>query len=1054
MNTRTYRYIWLILSIIILPNTSLFPTIKQKIGTQPPFTKKPNIDPLIADPVTPVLYSKGVFCSTASKPTLFLCASSTPDDIKKYSFSQAIFNTSTSNGLIEVKGLAGTGDLSGKIVARLALWNNTTPLIALADKPNVYFALSNDASNFGTHEKELLIDAEKIKGVAALAGGHEVAKDGIDKVFAAVHALDGGWDDATKGADGLRGISILVRTQDGKKLEALDALNLATKGENAKAFKFDVTARSDEPIPTLEITTGATTTPAKEKKLSTFNLEDTRITKKLSKCIAFYNQNIAENTEKSFHIQVAELGPDVEMYWDQPFERLYVGLSDVRRDDPTKEGGLCSILVGHKIKCQRKNGVQLEAFYFLPVYYGYNEANARQATPKQNHFLLDKSLTYKTDDTNNKNITTLIGTFYGDGTTTDGRKDVHISTRKIRTLHTSTGKDYLIVHNTTTCGAKTAGSLVIPDVIDGICALPLLTKAPAILSAKNTRHDDDFKGTVSGVTTSTGIAKWAPPTSVTDMPRVTDLAVAVGGLKNPAGIETTDGTTFTDRFNPFDNSFIKDMFIVGDAVYVCLAGYKGQDTGIFMSAALFDGNGNIMGWTPWQRVMGNLERIFGGGMDAKTGNFYFLSSESNDSTAIGDKYYLADTVAATHWGKGDNSTQDKKLSTVLSTLLGQANGGINNIVNFDEYTGGFALGRFSMMLALGYDSLALVVTGEWKNGAFVPVKDFVSGTNVFSIANNPVLRDIAPITTAETARTQADNSGWFFVGGYKGVAVYSKTADGSGWESQTGLTVDLIKNNGSNFSFKKLTLTGGEALTDVRKLISNGSSLMIFTATKCYSIKFSADNFKTGTIGKDDTTGWRELTITLPVGAAYTDAVFVGNNRYVIATTKGILIWDNSTPAIPTTTVISSISPVLSLTYLSTVKENGWAGQKGNVYALVASFICNSGEIYRFTVDSTARLPKDVLKPIDGENKSCINLKEFRGKFTTDGSMGISLTSKDFNQEDLVRLYSLVQASKATTVTKYLDINLETNYKTGLAVANSAAGAWIVPGDWGIRINE
>lgn len=1046
MNTRAYRYIWLLLPIIVSSWTPLLPTVKQKIGTQ--LFKKPDIDPLIADPVTPIQYNKVAFCSTVSKPVLFLGAttmpSDSPNEMKKYSLTQATFNMANRNGLIEIKPLSGAGDaapLSGKAIARLALWNNATPLVAIADKPNVYFALSNEVSNFGTHEKELLIDSDKAKGIAALAGGHEAAKDGVDKVFAAVHALEG-WDDATKGGDGQRGISILARTQDGKKLEALDALNLSAKGELAKAFKLDVTARPDEPITTLK-------TAAAIKKggiLSTFDLEDPRVVKKLYKCIAFYDQKIAEIGEKSQRIQVAELGPDVEMYWDQQFERLYVGLSDVRRDDPTKEGGLCSLLVGHKIQCQRKNGKPLEAFYFLPIYYGYNEAN--DPTTKQKHFLLDKSLTY---NDSNKNIPTLIGTFYGDGRTTDGRKDVHTSTRKIRTLHTSTGKDYLIVHNTTTCGAKTAGSLVIPDVIDGIFALPLLTKAPAVLSGINKLHDNDFKGTVSGV--KAGIATWSPPVSLTDaasrMPHVTDQAVAIGGLGNSAGQETADGTTFTNRFNPFDNSFIKDMFIAGDAVYVCLAGYKGQDTGIFMSAAIFDSNGNIMGWTPWQRVMGNVERVFGGGIDPKTANFYFLSSESNDSTKIGDKYYLADAATATHWGKGDNSTQEKKLSTVLSGIFAQSSGGINSIVNFDEYTGGFALGRFSMMLALGYDSLALIVTGEWNAGAFVPTKDFVSGTNVFSISGDSVLSSIAPLTVAETARTTAADSGWFFVGGQNGVAVYSK-AGGSGWDSQAGLTSTLLTTDSIKFSFKKLTLTRGDTLTDIRKLISNGSHLMVFTQTKCYKIKLSSTNFNSGAVVTNDDAGWQVVAITLPTNAVYTDAIFVDNNRYIIATTKGILVWDGTN-----TQLISTPGPVLSLTYLSTVKENGWAGTKGNVYALVASFMSNTGEIYRFTVDSTATTAlKDVLKPIDGENKSCINLKEFRGKFTTNGSIGLSLTSKDFDHEDLVRLYTLVQASKATTITKYLDLNLETNYKTGLAVSNTASGAWIIPGDWGVRTNE
>src|SRR6185503_2264560 len=62
---------------------------------------------------------------------------------------------------------------------------------------------------------------------------------------------------------------------------------------------------------------------------------------------------------------------------------------------------------------------------------------------------------------------------------------------------------------------------------------------------------------------------------------------------------------------------IKNMFVVGNSVFVCLDGDRSSatnDSGILQSTALFDSQGMIRSWTSWQRVMGSTDPVAGAGL--------------------------------------------------------------------------------------------------------------------------------------------------------------------------------------------------------------------------------------------------------------------------------------------------------------------------------------------------------------------------------------------------------------------------------------------------------
>lgn len=61
----------------------------------------------------------------------------------------------------------------------------------------------------------------------------------------------------------------------------------------------------------------------------------------------------------------AELTEDVNMYWNDNVNRLYVGLSGVKRDDKEKEGGVCSMLVGRIDKTEKTETAAAKTSFVL-----------------------------------------------------------------------------------------------------------------------------------------------------------------------------------------------------------------------------------------------------------------------------------------------------------------------------------------------------------------------------------------------------------------------------------------------------------------------------------------------------------------------------------------------------------------------------------------------------------------------------------------------------------------------------------------------------------------
>jgi hypothetical protein len=536
------------------------------------------------------------------------------------------------------------------------------------------------------------------------------------------------------------------------------------------------------------------------------------------------------------------------------------------------------------------------------------------------------------------------------------------------------------------------------------------------------------------------------------MPRDNQVAIKVGS---------------SDYVGP-DFSQLKDMYAYGDTVYVSTISSEGVSGGIFKSLALFNDSGLIIGWTPWQRVWFGISDVIGGGVDTGTGNIFGVTAVGASSKAVVS-------------GWDSSTTSETSLQKVLSDIF-QDDGGVRQVFNFDEYTPGFWLNKFSMVVALGYSSVAIVVTGKSVDDKFTPVTEFsTSGEtqNVFVYKGDTVLKEIAPLCVAEVARNNGDAvntlTGWLFVGGAKGLAVLSDAVLGTGWltysdAGRIGLgntdynasdPLDLFKEEGKDYlSWKQLKTEGTNVLTGIRGLVSDGTFLNVMTAESLISVKMLVDSFKNeAALLTDSEDGYKIASVDDLSGVAYSDICLVHReseeepyNIYLLATTGGLYVAKGTRILGYKSYRVPSIgdTPVIQLYYLSTSK--GVLSNTGNLYVLVADYANNSGKIYRFYVDGMQEL-EDVVKPIGSDE--FINFTQFRYNFATDGTVLWDLCPSVPNNKALVKLYE-IGSPVGSPVNLTSKIGIDSNKYADVRgiVFNTAGGEWVISGDFGVTVNK
>ncbi len=517
-------------------------------------------------------------------------------------------------------------------------------------------------------------------------------------------------------------------------------------------------------------------------------------------------------------------------------------------------------------------------------------------------------------------------------------------------------------------------------------------------------------------------------------------------------------------------SAITDIEVGGEAVFVSVA-QDGEElkAGLFYSQPLFDEHGRICRWTRWQRVAGTDRKIAGFAYDPLVGTFDYIPQMA---TPQGVETH---TVMRTTW-----SNANETLSQLMSREFAQLQGGVQHLQDFSCMTSGFSTSvgqRLAVQLYAGYKKLILLQTGrDTENffGPFLDLRNLFTSTDGtlqgFSQASGLVfsggsLEEIGPIGASAVAADGQD--GWFIIGGSCGIAVLSD-AQGRGWDAGTGLASDF-KGLSSSMAWRKIS-----NVPNVRKLISVGNKLFVLTDEKLMRFEVTAQAIAQGHLPADTIA----RAGTLPNEQASFSDVLISGPLGLLATSFGLL---RSGDAIDVQTVpedsarwtpielpeaagsLSIRGPVSRFFAISPTHDERDVAQKGNVYLLNAYVGLSQAQIYRLRVHleggvvmaDTVKLFPDLF--IKDNTTFFANLGDYRNYLVTDGAL-IAVSRSAFSGDRLLlELVSPTLKSGESNGTRgrvpFVVIR-EQAFSMGKLMRSSASGAWMVPGDFGVRIQE
>ncbi len=609
---------------------------------------------------------------------------------------------------------------------------------------------------------------------------------------------------------------------------------------------------------------------------------------------------------------------------------------------------------------------------------------------------------------------------------------------KVRTMQTSTYVRYLIVVGGNGNDPALAQTVFALPLVDNIASpashgtLANVKASPITLFGESKPHR--FRARVFAV----------PAQAPQDVFTMSSLPATVGGQATLPGP-------------------ITDIQIAGEAVFVSCtpSATRNEDQlapGIFFSQPVFDQLGRISGWTDWQRVADSSHAIAGFAYDALAGIFWKLPENEGTFTE----------VFRSQWTDGSD-----ELSQFIAPFFNKENGGVQGLTDFPFTTDGFTTtiaNRISVQSYVGLKKVLLRQTGK-QQGLFGPFESFNNvfvstdgSMNGFSgAASNLVfsggeLNSLGPISSSAVLTDGI--TGWFVVAGVGGIAILTD-AQGIGWDAQRGLGSGFTGLS-SQASWKRISKT-----PFVRKLIVQDGQLFALSQNKLERITISAESLVNGTLSK---TVLAELTAAQKKSEASYSDVYLKGPLALLATSFGLLRSgtgadvrvDTQVPwiEVPLKESVGSLTSAGPVTRLFGITTSDPTAQD-NIYLLNAYTGLNQALIYRLTItlahgqttDSSVLLFPDFL--VRDTNSFFTDVGEYRNYVVTDGSL-IALSRSSFGSSPpLLQLLSPTLKSGESARMRVPFVIVPENVGTiGLLLRNSASGAWMVPGDFGVRVQR
>jgi hypothetical protein len=636
------------------------------------------------------------------------------------------------------------------------------------------------------------------------------------------------------------------------------------------------------------------------------------------------------------------------------------------------------------------------------------------------------------------------------GISIEDDKPISVSINNIKTMYTSTRLNYLIVQ----------GGQGTPEETSRIVyALPLVNNPNPVIQQGSIANKLENPPTMVNK-----FGFQTPATTPDEMININDandlVAAQVGRGPAPSGD-------------------IADMFVKNDCVFVSvLNADPNEKPGLFYSQAIMNETTKIVGWTPWQRVNGSVDPVFGAAYDSQ-GNFIYMTGATIDTI---------ETVKRTVWGLNEadgllGGTADNASNGFISVFtqkFPRSNGGIQGLFDFPLNTP--TLDGISLIIGTGNNTVAIAASGDSHTGNYCPnFGDYQTGQFEFengTISNTiPVestsrmltikggdLARIGSITKAEIASDEFQQSpmGYLFVGGTAGLVVLA-APNGSGWIDLTTGFNGLIE----SMAFKKI---GNYSF--IRKLYADSGFLYVLTDKQLDRINLAASDFETGTLSVVTLASNTASVPGLDKNDTFID--FIASGKFaVLATSKGIYRIGNGSDVATATNFATAdwtlvklpetVGPVIQMVPITAtgraqdLAKNGG----GDLYVLNAYVGKNMGQIYRFSVHDIATAPVDAntfqLFPdffLAGIPAPLYDFNAFRDLIYTDGSALLHAEDRNLLRDPFVRILFGLQTGVSSQSSQPVPLSLFKASIVQRLMRSSASGAWMVGGDFGIQVSE
>lgn len=443
--------------------------------------------------------------------------------------------------------------------------------------------------------------------------------------------------------------------------------------------------------------------------------------------------------------------------------------------------------------------------------------------------------------------------------------------------------------------------------------------------------------------------------------------------------------------------FIKQLVAQGDAAYITIQEpfAPGCKPGMFKSQALFDVQGRIQSWTPWQRVGGTDDQMV-----------FAIKNRITDATMyIGGS--TSQNIVQTTWNNA-GPLADFMMQAQNSLQLKQ--GGIQGIMSFPSSTEGFTAlpdAQVSLIAATGNGAVIIGQTGKLVHETF----QILDETTESSIVLDASLGlDIGSVVTAGFGNDASGNN-WLFMAGDGGLAVLSQ-ADGTGFETLP------------NDAAAQYLIAHGQTCKTlgsfrfVKKIVANDTYVYVMTQDAVYRFFALSDKFRQhnpAPLAAELVFSVRDLASN-----AYCTDMVVSHATVFLGTTAGLYSIDllygmpGIITAIPIPGGLSTVSrlQLISDRVLTFIPDDY---RIGNLYVLSIDYSLQQAVLNRFNVENEVVTPvEDQL--LQGQDGPLLIFDTMPHDMFIDGALGFVTSYRIRSLPPVMKyLQYTLQAGKSST---------------------------------------